>query len=361
MSRFGRLLRLGRWALAPGSRLSLSYGLCGLVVAGVLTAFGGATAEAADRVRIKLGTLAPRDSKWLDSIESMGRRWKEVSNGKVELKIYPGGMVGDESDMVRKMRIGQLHAATITNIGLGSIDRATVALQIPMLFRSYEELDFVRDRMGPALARELEGKGFVVLEWGDAGWVHFFSKRKAVMPDEMRAQKLFVWTGDPQAEAAWRAAGFDVVPTASSDVIQGLQTGRLQAFATVPLYALASQWFALANHMLALKWSPLSGATVVEKRVWEKIDPALREKLKAIAVEESKASRAEIREMGDKALQAMKERGLAVHIPDEKAVKAWRAAAEKAYPSIRGDVIPETYFDQVRALLKEYRSEKGGG
>lgn len=339
------------------SRRSWGIGL-GLLAASVV-ALAPAPAAAKRRVRIKLGTLAPRGSKWLQSIESMGRRWKEASGGKVQLSIYPGGVAGDEDDVIRKMRIGQLHAATLTNIGLGSIDRSTIALQIPMMFSSYEELDYVRTRIGPRIAKSLEEKGFVVLEWGDAGWVHFFSKKTALVPAEMQSQKLYVWSGDPQAEAAWRAAGFDVVPTSSSDVLQGLQTGRLEAFANVPLYALGSQWFALTKHMLALKWAPLSGATVIKKEAWEKIDPALREQMKTIAVEESQANRADIRAMGDKAIKAMTDRGLVVHEPDAAAVAKWTKIAKDAYPLIRGKVIPEDYFDEVSRLIEEYRAKQG--
>lgn len=332
--------------------------LCSTVVA--FLAVSAPEAHAGKRVRIKLATLAPEGSPWYASIEKMGRRWKEASDGQVQLKIYPGGVLGDEGDVIRKMGVGQLQAATVTNIGLGDIDKATVAFQIPMLFQSFEELDYVRDRLGPKIAKGLEAKGFVVLEWGDAGWVHFFSKKKAVRPDEMRKQKLFVWSGDPQAELAWRSAGFDVVPTSSTDVLQGLQTGRLEAFATVPLYALTSQWFALAKNMLRVRWAPLSGATIVKKEAWEKIDPELREKLRQIAVEESRANRREIRGMGDRALKAMTDRGLEVHEPDAKALAAWRETAEKAYPSIKGEVVPEEYFVEVQRLLSEYRESKKG-
>lgn len=313
----------------------------------------------ARRVRIKLGTLAPRGSKWLEAIERMKRRWKEVSDGQVTLTVYPGGVAGEESDVIRKMRVGQLQAATITNIGLGVIDRSTVALQIPMMFRSYEELDHVREEMGPEIARRLEDKGFVVLDWGDAGWVHFFSKVPATTPAEMKQLKMYVWTGDPQAEAAWRKAGFDVVPTATSDVLQGLQTGRLEAFAIVPLYALAQQWFGVAKHMTPVKWAPLSGATVVTKSAWDKIAPELQAKLKAIAAEESQASRDQIRGLGQKAIDAMKERGLVVHEIDEETRKAWRSTAESAYPVIRGEVVPQEDFEKVERLLREFREARG--
>lgn len=332
--------------------------LVGLAALGVALSLSP-PALAKKRVRVKLGTLAPRGSSWLQSIESMGRRWKEVSKGAVQLRVYPGGVAGDEGDVIRKMRIGQLQAATLTSIGLGSIDRSTIALQIPMMFRSYEELDYVRNRIGPRLAKSLEEKGFVVLDWGDAGWIHFFSKKKALTPDEMRAQRLFITTGDPESEAAWRASGFTPVPTSATDVLQGLQTGRIEAFATVPLYALASQWFGLTEHALLLKWAPLSGATVVKKEVWDQIDPELRAELAKIAVEESEKSRAAVRGMGKKALKAMSDRGLKLHVPEGAVLEDWRRTAAKAYPLIRGKVIPEADFAEVERLLAEFRAKKG--
>lgn len=334
--------------------------IAGLALAGLCLTATSSPAFAR-KVRIKLGTLAPEGTEWYDSIETMGRRWKEASGGEIQLTIYPGGALGDESEMVEKMRRRQLHAATITSLGLGSISRATIALQIPMMFSSYEELDYVREKLAPKLAEELGkgAQGFVVLDWGDAGWVQFFSKEKALTPAEMKKQRLFVWTGDPESEAAWRAAGFNVVPTASSDVLQGLQTGRLEAFASVPLYAATQQWFGLAPNMLAVKWAPLSGATVVTKDAWEKIDAELRPKLIEIAKEESRKNRQTIRGYGDRAIATMKKSGLKVFEPDAATVKAWRETAESAYPAIRGKIVPENYFDEVQKLVKEFRA-KGG-
>lgn len=310
----------------------------------------------AKKVKIKHGTLAPKGSPWYDGVQKLGQRWKKASGGDVELKIYAGGVAGDEGDMVRKMRIGQLHAATVTAIGLGQITRSTVALQIPMMFRSYEELDYVRERIRPTLEKELREGGFEVLNWGDAGWVHFFSTEKAVTPDELRKTKLFVWAGDPEAEAAWRAAGFSVVPMSSTDVLSGLQTGMVQSFATAPVYALTSQWFGLAKHMTAVKWTPLSGATIISTRAWNKIPEALRPQLAAIAQEEGEAVRNEVRALGRRAIDEMKKRGLVVHEVKDQA--AWEKAAESAHPAIRGKVVPAALFDEVQRLTKEYRESK---
>jgi TRAP-type transport system periplasmic protein len=327
-------------------------------IAVALSAGGTAGVAEAKDVKIKLGTLAPEGSPWHTSMKRMAQRIKEVSGGKVSVTIYPGGVAGDEGDMVRKMRIGQMTAATITNIGLGRISRAAIALQIPMTVESYEELDFVRDRIGPKIAAEMEKEGFVVLNWGDAGWVHFFSKNPARTPDEFRKTKMFVWSGDPEAERAWKAAKFTTVPLSSTDVLPSLQTGLVESFGTAPLYALTAQWFNPAKHMLQLNWTPLNGATVISKKQWDEIEPAIQEKIRVAAAEEGAALRAEVRKLGDSSIKAMVERGLKVHVADAALAAEWRKAAEMAYPEIRGKVVPEPFFDEVLALVKEYRSQK---
>lgn len=324
-----------------------------------------ATSADAKTIKVKHGTLAPKDSPWYNGMKKVGERWEKISGGDVELKIYAGGIVGDEGDMVRKMRIGQLQAATVTNIGLSRITRDSVALQIPMMFQSYEELDHVRERIAPRIEKALfdagnedPKNGVVVLNWGDAGWVHFFSKEKAVTPDDFRKTKLFVWTGDPEAEAAWKKANFNVVPMSATDVLSGLQTGMIESFSTAPVYALTSQWFGLAKHMVAIKWAPLNGATIISRATWETIPADLRPKLLKIAQEEGDAVKAEIRALGERSIDEMKKRGLTIHQVDAKTQAEWQAAAEMAYPAIRGSVVPAPLFDEVKRLVEEYRTTK---
>lgn len=317
-----------------------------------------ASVAEAKEVKIKLGTLAPEGSPWHNSMKHMAQRIKEVSGGQVAVTIYPGGVAGDEGDMVRKMRVGQLTAATITNIGLGRISRTSLALQIPMTIESYEELDFVREHLGAKIAAAMEKEGFVILNWGDAGWVHFFSKTPATTPDDFRKLKMFVWSGDPEAEKAWKAAKFTTVPLSSTDVLSSLQTGLVECFGTAPLYALTAQWFQPAKYMLQLNWTPLNGATVISKKQWDEIDPAVQEKIRVAAEEEGAALRAEVRKLGDSSIKAMVDRGLKVTTPNAAVVDQWRKAADMAYPEIRGKLVPEEYFDEVLKLVKEYRSQK---
>jgi TRAP-type C4-dicarboxylate transport system substrate-binding protein len=275
-----------------------STAVLALLVAGPLLAPDAA--HAADKVVIKLGTLAPEGSEWHNALVKIGQRWKTASEGNVELKIYPGGVAGDEGDMVRKIRIGQLHAATITGIGLGTIHRSTIALQIPMLIQSWEELDYIRTKLGPELEKELDAAGFVVNSWGDAGWVHFFSTKPGKTPDDFRPMKLFVWTGDPEAERVWRHSKFTPSLWRPPRSCPRCETGMVEAFQTAPLFALTSQWYKSAKNMVKINWAPLNGATIISKKQWEKIDPKYRAELLKISREEGETLKLAVRRMSDK-------------------------------------------------------------
>lgn len=334
-------------------RLSLGVTLGVLALAASL----GAAPSAEAKVQIKIGTLAPEGSVWHKRLVQMGARWKQATNGEVELKIYPGGVAGSEDDMVRKMRIGQLHAAMITGVGLGSVHRSTVGLQVPMMIQSWEELDYIRQRIGPQIAKEMEANGFVVLNWGDAGWVHFFTSKPAKTPEDFKKLKLAVY-GDPQAEKAWRKANFQPVPLSTTDVMSSLQTGMVDSVQTTSLFALTAQWFNAAKNMLKINWAPLNGATVISKKQWDKIDPKHQAAILKIAEEEGAGLRAEVRALSDNATQEMVKRGLVVVEPDPALVEAWKKTAELAYPEIRGAVVPEKYFDEIQKLSNEYRAKK---
>ena len=154
----------------------------------LLAAVGSApiAAESAPTV-IKMATLAPEGSSWFRVLQEMGEEWRKASDGAITLRIYPGGVAGDEDAVIRKMRVGQIQAAAITGIGLAYLEPSFYALHIPMMYASDEEFDYVRDRYAPVLERKMEEKGFVVLNWGDAGWVHFFSKVPVVTPAQRQA------------------------------------------------------------------------------------------------------------------------------------------------------------------------------
>jgi TRAP-type C4-dicarboxylate transport system substrate-binding protein len=310
---------------------------------------------------IKLATIAPEGSSWHRVLQEMGEEWKEISGGKVTLRIYPGGVVGDEDAMLRKMRVGQLHAAAITGMGLAFLDRSFYGLHVPMMYASDEEFDYVRDRIAPMLEARLEEKGFVVLNWGDAGWVYFFAREPFTHPAEMKAMKLFVGAGDESLTQLYKEAGFRPVPISVVDILPGLQTGLIDAFNATPLAALAFQWFALAPHMADLKWAPLTGATIVDKRAWKRIPEDLRPRILEVSRDASQKLRREIRNLNEEALKVMGENGLKVERISPATAAEWRKIVESIYPRIRGRIIPADVFDKVRTYRDEFRRSSDAG
>ncbi|MBI5396961.1 MAG: TRAP transporter substrate-binding protein DctP [Verrucomicrobia bacterium] len=318
-------------------------------------------AARAQNVVIKLATLAPEGSSWHLILKEMGEEWKKVSNGRVTLKIYPGGVVGDEAEMVSKMRLGTIHAAAVTGTGLSEIDRGVQALQVPMLYRSDAELDHVRARMTPTLEKRLGEKGFVVLTWGEAGWVHFFTKSPVVRPDDLKKLKLFTWAGDTLVLDLWKAGGFNPVPLASTDIMPSLQTGMINAFATPPVAALSFQWYSLAPNMTDMRWAPLIGATVLDKRSWQRIPADARDAIMAVSRKAGEKLQADVRRGELEAVKAMKDHKLNVVPVVGDAMTAWRSAAEAIYPKLRGPFVPADMFDEAQRIVTEFRSKGAAG
>jgi TRAP-type transport system periplasmic protein len=309
---------------------------------------------------IKIGSLAPDGSAWYNALRDMGEEWERVTDGKVKINIYPGGVAGDEVDMVRKMRIGQLHAAAITDVGLSSIISEINAFQMPMMFNSYGELDYVRDKLAPKLEELLENKGFIVLNWGDAGWVHIFSQKPVIYPNDLKIQnqKIFVWAGATESFNAWKAAGFHPVEVASTDMFMSLQTKLINAFPTTPLIALSYQYFALAKNMSDLPYAPLSGATIITKEKWEQIPADIRPELLKAARSSGERLRKQVRDMDNEAIKVMEKHGLIIQPIPPEARKEWRDMTVKyLYPEMLSRVVPQEMYEETLKLLQEYRTQ----
>jgi TRAP-type C4-dicarboxylate transport system substrate-binding protein len=317
---------------------------------------GSATAALCQQTVIKMGTLAPVGSPWHQVLQQMGERWRTISGGRVKLVIYAGGVLGDEPDLVNKMRIGQIRAVALSGAGMSEIEPGVAALQIPMMSESYEELDYIRDRLAPRLEKMIEARGYVVLNWGDAGWVHFFSRNPVLHLNDVRRMKLFTWAGDSDTLELWKANGFRPVALAATDILMGLQTGLIDVVPTTPLYALLNQTFGLAHSMLDVKWAPLVGATVVTKSTWDSLPPADRAEMLKAAHDAGYGLRGSIRKMGDDAITAMQKRKLIVVHADAPVIAEWRQEAENVYPRLRGRTVPAGLFDEVRRLRDQYRS-----
>jgi TRAP-type C4-dicarboxylate transport system substrate-binding protein len=311
-------------------------------------------------IRIKLGTLAPAGTSYHKSLQAMGEKWRKVSEGAVQLTVFPGGTQGSEADMVGLMQTGNLDAAMITAEGLSQIDAAALGLQVmPLAFRNLEEVDYLTEKLRPKLEANLSAKGYLVLFWSDSGWVRFFSKSPVVYPDDLRKLKVFSWAGNANQYDLWKASGFSPVALETSGIAQGLLSGTIGAVPTVPIFALAAQLDTQAKHMLEINWGPLVGAAVVHKRSWERVPAAAREAMLKIAAETGQSVKAAGRAENDAAVAAMVKRGLVEHKLTPEAEAEWLAMIEQVKDQIRGKIVPADMFDEAQRLLKEHRA--GGG
>ena len=323
-----------------------------------LGVLGSTPASADDTLTVKLATLAPEGTTWYNGMREMGERWSQISGGKVKVKIYAGGVAGNEGTMVRKMRIGQLHSCALTNLGILDIDPAPQVINTPMLIENYDELDYAMEKMTPYFEQRLEEKGFIVLNWGEAGWSYFFTKAPMRTPEDAAQIKVFAWEGDPGAVVAFREAGFNPVVVASVDMIPSLQAGLLDGFPNTPLAALSLQWFALAPNMLDVRWAPLVGATLITKAMWEQIPAEYHEPFKAAAQEVGAGLLADVRKQDQKAITVMQKYGLNVVTVDEATQQRWREVATSIYPTIRENVVPADIFDKTVAAVEEFRAQQ---
>ena len=319
----------------------------------VAAAFLGA-ARPAPGQRINLGTVAPEGSPWHQILQQMGQEWRKISGGSINLVIY-SGVFGDEGEMVRKVRVGQLQAVGLSGAGLIHVAPGVSCLQIPMMIESYEEFDYVRQRMTPRLEPLIEQGGFQILNWSEVGWVHFFTKKPARTLDDIRKMKLFTSTGDPEAEKLYKEFRLQVVPLAVTDMLLSLRTGMIDAFHTPPLFAMLDQSFGVAKNMTPVNFAPLAAATLISKRAWERIPEPMRPKLLEAAQTAAQRRREEIRKMAVEAVAEMQKRGLNVVALDAATIANWRTEAEATYPQIRGRLVPVDLFDKVKSLCQEFR------
>jgi len=261
--------------------------------------------------------------------------------------------------VITKMRLGTLHAALLG--GVGAVVPEVYALQVPMMYRSYAEVDYVLKKMSPMLEAEFAKQDLVVLNWTDAGWVKFFTKEPAATPSDLKRLKLFAWQGDNDVIETYKAAGFNPIPLPSTEVSTALQTGLVTAMPAPPQLAVIMQWYKHAGYMTDVNWAVLIGATVISKKTWERIPAELHPALKEAAERAGEELRKDTRASGPRDTEVMVERGLHVVTPTQEQLAQWRQAVEDAYPQVRGRVIPAAAFDEARRILEEYRSQHPGG
>ena len=307
---------------------------------------------------IKLGSLAPEGSPWDKALRRIAADWYTASDGRLRVRVFPGGIAGDEPSMVRKIRINQLQGAAITGIGLGSISEDLYAVQLPLLIRTSGEMDYVMEKMEPALDCLLEEKGFTMLSWFLAGWAHLFSKTPVVTPQDAKRLRLQVDYSSPTIVQAWEKLGFRVVPIASTEVLAALQSDLVESFLMTPLTAAAMQWFGLAKNMMDMPIAPMLGGIVISNRVWAGIPEEIKPELHAIVQRHLAALNEETVALEQEALALMLGGGLQIHEISGQAEAEWEGLMEEGMDLITGTVVSARMLSEVRRHLAEYRGRR---
>jgi len=302
---------------------------------------------------IKLATLAPEGTEYYNLLLEMGQRWQEETNGEIILRIYPNGVVGRESDTIRKMRIGQIQASAMSSIGLADLTDQIQAFTIPMKFKDYDDVESVKEVMFDDISNGLSESGFKLLFLVDIGWVYWFSANEIAVPEDLRNAKIYTTAGDYVTVELFKQFGFNAIPVSETDILTSLQTGMINSMQTVPILSLSSGWFALMPNMLDLKWAVFIGAVIVDERVWSKIRPEHQKVMMEIAQEIGKKYQENGRKTDAQAIEMMKKYGMNVKTPTDEELKIWNDFKEKIMPDVIDSYVPKDIYDKVTSAIDE--------
>ena len=304
---------------------------------------------------IKLATVVPEGSIWDKNLKQMAEEWKQATGGRVTVTIFGGASQGDEATVLRKMRLDALQAASFTAVGLGSIDAAFNVFDVPFFFESYDELNDVTAKLTPTIARRLDAKGFVLLNWGHGGWTQLFTKRPVRTLADLKTIKLYTSAGNDRMVQWFKANGFQPRAMAMTDIMTGLTTGMIEGLPTPALAAQLFQWYRQTPYMLDIGLAPVVGASIVTKKAWNAIPAADRPKLLESAAGVERRLQADVPRQDQAAVADLMKRGVTV----TKANGAeWRTQAEALAKTMRGEMVPPDIFDLATKARDEFRKRQ---
>jgi TRAP-type C4-dicarboxylate transport system substrate-binding protein len=307
---------------------------------------------------IKLATLAPEGSSWMKTLSTLNADVMKKTENKVQFKIYPGGVLGDENDMLRKMKIGQIQGAALTAGGLSSIFKEIDVLQIPFLFQTYEEVEFILKKMDSFFKKGFEENGYDLLGWSEAGFIYLMSTLPISSVADLKKAKVWTWEESPMSKAIFDEAGVSAIPLSAPDVLVGLQTGIVDVIYAPPTGAISLQWFTKVKYMTDVPLAYLAGGIVVNKDTFVKIplpfQGILMESFKTQLDQLKIVTRNENRE----AIKVMTKQGVKIVTPSKDQVEEFKRLSNKAMGHVSGQSFSQKTLEEVTSLLESYR--RGG-
>ena len=312
-----------------------------------------ATLPAVAQQVVKIATLAPEGSAWMRELRSAAAEVKAGTQGRVEVKYYPGGVMGSDTVVIRKMRLGQLQGGVLTSSELATVYPDAAIYSLPFQFEDWAQLDKARAQVDPLLGKGFEAKGFRMLTAANVGFAYLMSTKPLRSKADMASTKLWIPQNDEIAERTFKLGGVSPILLPLGDVFTSLQTGLVDTVANTPAGAVALQWHGKLKHMLDLPLSFVVGFVIMDLRQFDKMSPADQ----AAVVKAFRAAGARvdagIRRDDAAALAAMKKQGLqVVPMPADEAVR-WRQIGAKVTREMEADHSIST------ALLQASRKANG--
>lgn len=306
---------------------------------------------------LRIATLAPGDSQWMQDMMAGGERIRDLTDGRVVLKFRAGGIAGSDADVLRKIRIRDLHGGAFSAGGLGAVFSGLNIYGIPLIFRSLDEVDYVRARLDQKLAAELEAAGFVSFGFSEGGFSNLMSNFPVSHVDDLRRRSVWVPDNDPISFQVLEALRLAPVPLEVSDALMGLRRGLVDVVAASPVVALVLQWHTQVAYRTELPISYSMGVFAIAADAFygleERDQGAVRSVLTDVMAGIDASSRAD----NEEARQVMARMGIETVPVDSADVEVWREVIEAQYPELRRRRdIDVRLFDEMLGLLDEYRS-----
>ena len=301
---------------------------------------------------IKFATVAPEGCTWVKRIRSVDKELREKSGGRLGLRIYAGGVAGDELDVLKKMRIGQIQCAAFSGVGFGQILPMVRVLDLPYLFKNDQEVDQVHQALFPFFADQFQKKGFTLLAWAEVGNVNIFSKKAIHTLDDLTGLKIWTWAGDPIAKETFVTMGVNPIPLAITDVTTALNTGMIDTVYAPPLGALALQWQSKLSFMMGLPLVHSTGAILISSGYFKNLPPDLAALLQKTMSDAMADLTKTLRHQTEEAIQVIRDSGITViPAPTEEARKPFYHIHNEVARKLCGDIYPKELLLRVYQIL----------
>jgi TRAP-type C4-dicarboxylate transport system substrate-binding protein len=302
---------------------------------------------------IKFATVAPEGSTWIKHLKTLDKSLRKKSDGRIGFRIYAGGIAGDELDILKKIRIGQIHCTGFSGVGFGKILPMVRVLDLPFLFNSYEETDLVHREMRSFFADQFREKGFELLAWSEVGNIYLFSKKPIKTLKDLSGLKVWTWAGDPIAKETFAAMGVNPIPLAITDVTTALNTGMVDTIYAPPLGALALQWYTSIDYMLDLPIVHSTGAVLISGKYFKKLPQDLAVLLSNTTEKAMVDLTLELREQNKEAIQIIQDSGVTITpTPTGNDLEEFRNIHNQVANKMAGEMYPKEILDRVNMLIK---------